>query len=174
MEYSTLTGSLTVREEDVFRVKSGEKFYNASFTAKGVIVPCVISEYLTKDFSDKVDVFGYLKSETIKGKLYTYFDIIKVSDSKSNRENSTVKIVGIVSKVNEMKVQIRDAVQIKTFIVKYKCSDDSYTVIHCVAKGKLARRLSSLTTGELIKLKGKVKRDGKRVEILITEIVGGN
>lgn len=152
-----LTGYVTGKPE-FYKNECGEEFVILEFNVDGGVLPIVISRYLVpKTLGIKYQLTGYLTCEIYHHKLFTYFKVLNIEETKKPVKTS----ISIQGKVNILKpFNITKKGETKLFFRLFFEQNGVKKVIHVVAKERLARKFKDLKNGDKISVKGNIIKRG--------------
>lgn len=159
-----------------FQKVSDETFYVQDIKMCNSIVPVVFSEYLLNTAKGKVEVSGYIRSENVDDKLFTFLKAMDITPaSEEQQDSSYVDIKGTIVSIKQL-VPLNTGKEVVPFIVSYPNNDGNYTVVHLVAYGKTARQIRALKdqldTKPTIKCRGYIskRQPGITVSVITAEM----
>lgn len=141
----------------------------------GCEVDFVISQYLFKEAKGTVTLLGYLCSDTLKdtpkGHLYTYFMCAEMLPADEDSKESVVYVQGKIAKRGRLVTQTNGS-QLMSIVVRSRSDDGHTSILHMVARDKLARYISSIDEIEGLNVlaEGKLQAKHKSVELNISGI----
>jgi hypothetical protein len=169
MEYSACVGEILDKRE-VFCKTDGELFYLASVRFGRARFPIVGSEHILGDRKGVYKIQFYIRSIRRHGRRFTH--IYAVNLLETNKRVSDKCLVNIEGKVvSDPYLGISyGGIERLSFVVHYSAYNDNRTIVHCVAKEGLARRLKPLERGDNILFNGTLTRKGEALQVLVTEV----
>lgn len=135
----------------------------------------MISQYLLKDAKGTVTLTGYLRSDTLrdtpKGRLYTYLMCTEMLPADEDLKESIVYVYGKVARVGNLVTQ-HSGSQLLPIVVRSRGTDGHTSILHMVARDKLARMLSSFDDleGLCVQAEGSLRTKHKSIELEVKDI----
>lgn len=171
MYCSTIVGILSNKRE-VFKEDDGEILYKSEIVIRGNTYPIIGYATALKDnLSGKVAVECYLKSERVKGKLFTYIRAVIATESTIDaEETSMITIKGFLVKKMLLAADIHQGMEIQNFILRYRDCEGNQNLVHAIARGKLARAMDKKEINETVIVTGILWAKKKTLELEVREV----
>lgn len=171
MKCSTITGSLN-GELKVFKKVDDETLMLTTIVIRGRNFPLVGYSNIFEKVSDgKVNAVCTIKSDTREGKLFTYLHAFNIEKCFEDRmDTSEIEVEGVLHRKNRFTVDKARCQEVQSFLMRYRDGDGKPCTVHAVAKGKLARSLSTVAEGTGMAVKGILRTSHNILELKVNEI----
>lgn len=178
MKLSTITGRFLSSERELNREHDGESFYIYTFNVEdGLDIGVQVSEYIAVPIDKPVKLTGHIstckKFSEEKGRkaMFTYFDAKLIEPFGDNDVPSKrIECNGTIAHIYNMTVT-RNGIEMITIVSREQHENAHTSIVHYVAMGKLARKLSSqIKVGDKVSGYGILRSKSGSFEVLLSEL----
>lgn len=169
---STLIGEVLDGKPKFDHEVNGEKFYTISVQFLDAVIDVMFSEYILEEqFTDKIQVTGYLASIPRKGENPRFFfygnkiESVDIDTPITNELNFSYR----VTKVGKFK-QNQRCMDILPLVAADYTALRKTSVLYLCARGQVARKLKGKEKGYYLNGKGYLKQYRDIYEVLIVEL----
>lgn len=157
MKSGTITGRIKGKPVK-FKGEGDSELLQVNFIVGSDKIPVVGSKYLFQDLdTTTVKIVGYIKSETVNGKLYTYVYALNIQPYTGDTQENIMYVSGRIKDIGTIQVVKKGTRAVLSFKVLDKDTDGTYSIVHCKAYNTMGYKLKFLTNGDRVLLQGKIR-----------------